>query len=328
MRITGRVWRDGTAVELPPDADQHLADLVGEEDLVWLDVCAPEPDWLDQIGRQLGLDPHSVEDALAKYERPKATRFETYTFSTVYSTQLEEADGRTTLVNARLSAYALPHTLLTIRPDDRFDMTAVVARWQGDAELVGFGVDGLLQGLLDVIIDQHFVVLQYLDDAVEHLIDLTFADKPDLRALQRQTFQVRAELVGLRRIVSPMRDVIATLIRAGQATRHWPIGLLSYYEDINDHVIRASEWEEGLRDLISSVFETNLSLNDTRMNEAMKKLAAWAAIIAVPTLITGWFGMNVPYWGFGNLGGFIAAGALVLGAAIVLYLSFHHRDWL
>ncbi|MCL2464473.1 MAG: magnesium transporter CorA family protein, partial [Micrococcales bacterium] len=289
-QITGRIWRDGRAIELPADAGQHLAELVASEDLVWLDLCAPDAQWLGKVGRELRLDAHSVEDALAEHERPKATRFETYTFSTVYPVHLEPAGDGQVPVTSRLSAYALPKTLLTVRVDDSFDMAAVLDRWAEDAELVAFGVDGLLQGLLDVIIDQHFTVLQRLDDEVEHLIDLTFADKPDLRDLQRKTFRVRAELVGLRRVVSPMRDVISTLIRAGQATRHWPMGLLSYYEDINDHVIRASEWEESLRDLVSGIFETNLSLNDTRMNEVMKKLAAWAAIIAVPTLITGWFG--------------------------------------
>lgn len=328
MQIAGRVWHDGTAVDLPPDADQHLAELVASPDLVWLDIRAPQADWLAGLGRQLGLDQHSVEDALTERERPKATRFEMYTFSTVYAAKIEPAGDRPSLVFSRVSAYAWPTTLLTVRMDDRFDPAAVVERWQEDAELVGFGADGLLQGLLDVIIDQHFVVLQYLDDQVEHLIDLTFADKPDLRDLQRKTFRVRAELVGLRRVVAPTRDVIATLIRAGQATRHWPVGLLSYYEDINDHVIRASEWQESLRDLVASIFETNLSLNDARMNEVMKKLAAWAAIIAVPTLITGWFGMNVPYWGFSELSGLVMAVGLIAAAAIVLYIVFKRQDWL
>jgi magnesium transporter len=228
----------------------------------------------------------------------------------------------------RISAYALPTCLLTIRKDNNFDMSTVIQRWNDDPGLVKFGVDGLLQGLLDVVIDEHFEILQELDDAIEDLIDILFDDKPDIRALQRRTFEIRRELVALRRVIAPMRDIVATLIRAGQNTRQWPPSLLSYYEDLNDHALRAADWLESLRDLVSTIYDTNISLNDTRMNEVMKKLAGWAAIVAVPTLITGWFGMNVPYWGYGSPVGFAISGGLVIVVAVVLFISFKHRDWL
>jgi len=297
--------------------------------LVWIDLCDPDQAELSRLGADLGLDPHTLEDSLAPRERPKATRFENYTFSTVYSASLSvEPGARSTLRLGRISAYALPTALLTVRHSGPFSAGPVVQRWAEDAELVGFGVDGLLQGLLDVVVDDYFEVLGMIDDQLEELVGQLFADRPDLRQLQRRTFAIRAELVGLRRVIPPVRDLLATLIRAGHFSRGWPAGLLSYYEDLNDHALRASEWLESLRELVSSVYETNLALNDTRMNEVMKRLAAVAAIIAVPTLITGWFGMNVPYWGFGAAGGFAAAGLLVVGAAVTLFLIFRRRDWL
>jgi len=328
MAVTGRVWRDGLARELAPD-DEVVALIHEPGALVWIDLCDPDQEELSRLGRELGLDPHTLEDSLAPRERPKATRFESYTFSTVYSASLgAEAGGRARLQLGRISAYALPTALLTVRHSGAFDAGPVVQRWAEDAELVAFGVDGLLQGLLDVVVDGHFEVLELIDDQLEDLVAQLFADRPDLRDLQRRTFAIRAELVGLRRIVPPLRDVVATLIRAGQFSRGWPAGLLSYYEDLNDHVLRASEWSESLRELVSSVYETNLALNDTRMNEVMKKLAAVAAIIAVPTLITGWFGMNVPYWGFGAVGGFVAAGSLVIVVVVTLFLVFRKQGWL
>ena len=328
MAVTGRIWRGGQVEDLRPDAD--LVALIHEPGaLVWVDLCQPTESELSRLGQELGLDGHTLEDSLAERERPKAIRFDHYTFSTVYAVQLRPGPGDwPTVEPSRISAYALPTALLTVRRDEAFDLSAVLTRWAEDHELVGFGVDGLLQGLLDVVVDQHFEVLQVIDDQIEDLIGRLFADHPDLRDLQRRTFAIRAELVGLRRIVPPLRDVVATLIRAGQFSRGWPAGLLSYYEDLNDHVLRASEWSESLRELVSSVYETNLALNDTRMNEVMKKLAAVAAIIAVPTLITGWFGMNVPYWGFGAVGGFVAAGSLVIVVVVTLFLVFRKQGWL
>jgi magnesium transporter len=103
---------------------------------------------------------------------------------------------------------------------------------------------------------------------------------------------------------------------------------MPYYEDLYDHVIRASEWTESLRDMISSIFETNMSLSDTRMNLIMKKLTAWAAIIAVPTAVTGFFGQNVPYPGFGRQSGFWFSLILMVAIASVLYITFRRKDWL
>ena len=104
--------------------------------------------------------------------------------------------------------------------------------------------------------------------------------------------------------------------------------LMPYYEDLYDHVVRASEWTESLRDMISSIFETNMSLADTRMNLIMKKLTAWAAIIAVPTAVTGFFGQNVPYPGFAQKSGFWFSLILMFAIAGVLYVTFRRKDWL
>jgi magnesium transporter len=101
-----------------------------------------------------------------------------------------------------------------------------------------------------------------------------------------------------------------------------------WYSDLYDHVIRAAEWTESLRDMVTTVFETNLSLQDSRLNTIMKKLTGWAAIIAVPTLITGWYGQNVPYPGYGNNWGVWTSALVSVLTAIALYTAFKRRDWL
>lgn len=124
----------------------------------------------------------------------------------------------------------------------------------------------------------------------------------------------------------PMREVVNGLMRPGLHLITDP--LVPYYQDVYDHVLRATEWTESLRDLVASVMETNLSVQANRMNLIMKKVTSWAAIIAVPTVITGYYGQNLPYPGFGRQSGFITSSAVIVVLSAVLYLTFKRKDWL
>jgi magnesium transporter len=192
------------------------------------------------------------------------------------------------------------------------------------------GPVALLYGLLDPVVDGHFDMVQQMDDAVEDLEDGLFDGEPLSRVTQEKSFRVRKELVQLRRVVLPMREVVAAVQRHRE---EWhpadgPDDLDAWFADLYDHVLRVTEWTESLRDMISTVFETNLALADARMNTIMKKLTGWAAIVAVPTAITGWFGQNVPYPGFGKpLGLWLAAG-IILAASGTLYIVFRRKDWI
>ena len=118
--------------------------------------------------------------------------------------------------------------------------------------------------------------------------------------MQRRSFELRKSLVLLRRVVLPMREVVNSLMRRDLRVVTEP--LHPYYQDVYDHVLRATEWTESLRDLVTTILETNLTIQGNRMNVITKKVTSWAAIIAVPTLVTGVYGMNVPYPGFGKPG--------------------------
>src|SRR4029077_14841845 len=130
-------------------------------------------------------------------------------------------------------------------------------------------------------------------------------------ALQRKTFRLRKDLVELRRVVLPMREVVNAIQHRRLDAQTTP-ELDPLYSDLYDHVLRASEWTESLRDMVTTVFETNLSLQDARLNNVMKKLTSWAAIIAVPTAVTGYFGQNIPYPGFGKEWGFAMSVGVIL----------------
>jgi magnesium transporter len=127
-------------------------------------------------------------------------------------------------------------------------------------------------------------------------------------------------------VVLPMREVVNSLMRRDLNVVTEP--LHPYYQDIYDHVLRATEWTESLRDLVTTILETNLTIQGNRMNIITKKVTSWAAIIAVPTFVTGLYGMNVPYPGFGRAWGFGASFVIMVVLAVVLYVAFRRNDWL
>ena len=255
---------------------------------------------LEVVAEEFGLHPLAVEDAVHQHERPKLDRYQDHDFLTAYAVSLDPATGR--LTTSELAAFVTPRALITVRKDPSFDIDGVVERWDDSADLAGHGVGFLLQGLLDFVVDGHFDTVQHLDEEMEDLEDLLFDDRPHSAEVQRRTFELRKCLVVLRRVVLPMREVVNTLLRRDLGLVDEAMG--PYFQDVYDHVLRATEWTESLRDLVSTILETNLTIQGNRLNMIMKKVTSWAAIIAVPTAVTGFYGMNVPYPGFGQHSGF------------------------
>ncbi|HLY33406.1 MAG TPA: magnesium transporter CorA family protein [Jatrophihabitantaceae bacterium] len=324
--VRTRVWRNGT-LEAENFSIDLVSDYLEEPDcLVWADVCGPDKPDLMKLAEELSLDEHAIEDSVAPFERPKASRYATHLFMTAYAVQHDKDSGE--LVTRRVSAFSLPRGFVTVRADTNFDIDEVVRRWDDNADLMKYGPRALIHGLLDVVIDSYFDAIESLDDSVEEVENNLFTtNERSSRELQRQTFELRKSLVQARRVILPMREVVNTVMRRATEDGN-NAELAPYFEDLYDHVLRAAEWTDSLRDMISSIFETNLSLSDTRMNLVMKQLTAWAAIIAVPTAITGYFGQNVPYPGFGKHWGYLESLGLIAGIALVLYTLFKRKDWL
>ena len=329
--VRSRLWRAGE-LEAEDFPFEKISEFLDEEGcLVWVDICDPDSHLLLELAEELSLEPLAVEDAVSHGERAKATRHATHTFVTAYAAHLRDPenadDRRSQLAISRISAFVLKRGIVTVRGDDGFDMDAVVQRWDDNADLLKYGVGALVHGLLDVIVDGHFEAVQVLDSKMEALEDDLFDDRAATNQVQRQTYGIRKDLVELRRVVLPMREVVNAVLRH-RKDFNAPSELDAWYDDLYDHVLRASEWTESLRDMVTTIFETNLSLQDARLNTVMKKLTGWAAIIAIPTAITGYFGQNLPYPGFGQRWGFALSSTLIVTIAGVLYLTFKWRKWL
>lgn len=323
--VQGRLWRAGK-----PQDDfvfESISDHLAEDDaLLWCDICEPDHETLKNLAQELGLNTWAVEDAIAEAERTKAVVYRTHTFFTVYAVCGTVTEDTEPLLTYRISGFVLPRGLITVRLSPEFDVATVSQRFD---ELGGqeHGVGALVHGLLDVVVDGHFEAVQRLDDEIETLEDALFEDRPQRGDLQRRTYRLRKDLVHLRRVVLPMREVVNSIQHRRLDAKTAP-ELDPLYADLYDHVLRVSEWTESLRDMITTVFETNLSLQDARLNMVMKKLTGWAAIIAVPTAITGFYGQNVLYPGIQTVTGFVVSTALISVLMIILYLTFKRRDWL
>jgi magnesium transporter len=319
-----RAYRGGALVaESFPvsDVSDHLAH---PDAIVWVDLQDPTPAELHELAEELGLHELAVEDAIKPHQRPKVDRYATHLFMTSYHVEVNIEAGH--LDEVEIDAFFNARWLITVRKVDGFPIDTVMARWDRSPGLMRHGVGFLLYGLLDVIVDGYFEAVSDFDDYYEQVSDGIFAERPLEPSQQRHWFDMRREMVRFHRLVVPMREAISSLMRREQDVV--PEELYPYYQDVYDHVLRISESSDSLRDLVAAIVETNLSLRDYRQNLIVKKVSSWAAIIAVPALITGYYGMNVPYPGSLEMSGVIVSAVLMIAASVGLYSIFKRRDWL
>jgi magnesium transporter len=238
--------------------------------------------------------------------------------------RVDVEDG--SLEETEIDAFVTERWLITVRENDGFSIGPMLQRWDRSPDLAAHGVSFLLYGLLDVVIDGYFDAIQAFDDYYDEVSDGIFSEHPLDPAQQRSWFEMRRAMVRFHRLAVPMREAVSSLMRREHAAVSEE--LYPYYQDVYDHMLRVSESSDSLRDLVSTIVETNLSLRDYRQNLIVKKVSSWAAIIAVPALVTGYYGMNLPYPGSGTDWGVVASLALMVGASVGLYLLFRRRGWL
>jgi magnesium transporter len=323
-QVQTRVYRKGAleAEGFPiADVSEHLEQL---DTVVWVDLCGPNEHELHELASELGLHELAVEDALGPHQRPKLDHYATHRFLTCHAVRLES--GGTELDKTEIDAFVGDRWLITVRENERFSMDPVLRRWDRSPELATYGVSYLLYGLLDIVIDGYFGVVRVFDDYYDEISEGIFDERPLDPSQQRDWFHMRRALVMFHRLVGPMRETVSTLMRREDTAV--PEDLYPYYQDVYDHILRVSESTDSLRDLVGTIVETNLSLRDFRQNQIVKKVSSWAAIVAVPAAITGYYGMNVPYPGSGQTWGVIFSAVLMVTVSVGLYVLFRRRDWL
>jgi magnesium transporter len=329
-----RWYRDGAVAE-EGFAAEGISERLEQDptSFVWLDLFDPDAEDLGIVTQEFGLHPLAVEDAVQDHQRPKLDRYRTHLFANVYAIELGDAvqeprdvDDLVPLRTSEISAFVTARALITVRKSD-YDVDALEARWDADAHLAPAGVGFLVHGLLDSVVDGQYRTVEQLADRIDELEDEVFAStaRSDIR---RRGFALRRALSHVGRAVGPMHEVVGRLLR-GSDDRQLVTGEMEpYYQDVLDHVVSANADLEAAREQVSSVLETNLNEQGNDLNVITRKLAAWAAIIAVPTAVTGFYGQNVPYPGFSKEWGFLVSSTVIVVLAGSLYLMLRRRGWL
>lgn len=334
-----RIYRNGglAAADDLPDASEEqtrlaLAATHEPDTLVWLDVSAAQ---LPDVAKELGFHQHAVDDAVKEADigsevaqRSKLDRFPGHVFLYLYRSAITE-DGRLHL--RELPVFVNPHVVVTVDRAGALERGSIVERWDAHPELLKYGATALLYGVLDLVVDSHLETIDALGDLVDRMEDDLFDGdgEDDPTEIARRGFATRKSLVRMRRVAAPMRELLGGVMRVEEDDQTpIPPALMPYFQDVYDHVLRVNDSIEGLRDLITTIYETRLTKADHALNTVMRKLAGWAAIIAVPTAVTGFYGQNVPYPGFLKPWGFWVSTAIWLLLSGTLYVQLRRRRWI
>ncbi len=301
--------------------DQH------PQAVLWLDLFDPDTGDLDVVAKQFQLHPLAVEDAVADHERPKIDRYPHHVFLNVYAVDIATRESVTQFGKTEISAFVTPRALITVRKSPS-DTTRFVGRWDSETELgaASGGVGFLLYGLLDVVVDGQYAAVQRLDAAMDKIEDVLLEEGGAPRAVRLRGVHQRKLLAALRRAVAPMPELVSQAMRSD-------LGLVDeklrpYYRDVEDHTQHTVDEVEHLRDRVDGLLQADLAEQGNALNDTTRKLAAWAAIIAVPTALTGYFGQNLPYPGYEQMSGFLASSVLIVVISVGLYFYLKKRGWL
>jgi magnesium transporter len=205
-------------------------------------------------------------------------------------------------------------------------MDRVAARWDRARQLAGTSPGSVVYALLDVVVDGYFDAIDRFEQYYDDVADQVFGESPIEPSEHRQWFEMRKALSLFDRMIGPLAEALDTI--AAEDLSRFADPAAPYLRDVAGEMARASGEVDSLRELVNHIVDANLVLRDYRQNAVMKKVTSWAAIIAVPTLITGWYGMNVPYPGSGEPWGVVTATVVAAGCSGSLYLLFRRKNWL
>jgi magnesium transporter len=297
-------------------ADRHT--------VVWVDLCSPHHADLKRLAEQLDFHELAVEDALGSHQRPKLDEYRGHQFLVLRPVWLDTMSGK--LSESEVDAFVGERVMITIRKDARLLIEPVVALLDGASVLATNGVSFMLYGLIDHIVDDYLAVAKTFGGIYDTIGDGLFDEKPLDPVEQEHWFQIRKSLLRFDQLVKSTCEAVNALIdNDGDGVNG---EMHPYFQDVRDHIIYVSECTEVLRVIGATMVDTNLAFRDYQQNLAMKKVTSWAGIIAVPTLITGFYGMNVPYPGENQPSGVVVSTLLSLVTSAVLYVYFKRRGWL
>ncbi len=264
-----------------------ISDVLATDDgsFVWVGLYEPEDALLDKLQEEFGLHDLAVEDAQHAHQRPKIEAYGNSLFIALHTAQFVDDHVRFGETHAFLG----PRYLLTVRHGASLSYAPVRARVEREPELLALGPAYGLYAVLDYIVDNYLPIVSDFRDSLDALEHAIFAEEYRRDTIVK-LYELKRELTQLRLAVSPLQDILAQLTRIHGALI--PDEVRLYFRDVLDHALRVNESTDTLREMLTAAMNVNLSLVTVHQGETVKKLAGWAALLAAPTLIASWYGMN------------------------------------
>lgn len=326
----------GTTPRLLSEDELAAIDRLRQRDgtLIWMDVADPQPHQLELLRQEFALHPLAEEDLRRRKQRPKVDTYGEQLVVVTYEVRdaarvgghrrrRHAQDGESPLGEVHL--FIGPGYVVSVHWGQSPTVNDVRHRFENQPETVGKDAGNLLYVLLDAVVDGYFPLLDALSERIDNLEDAIVAGKQEQTTVP-QLLDVKRELLELRRILAPQRDVANTLLR--RESDLISETAVPYYQDLYDHLVRVLDQLDLYRDLVAAVLEANLSVISNNLNAVMKRLTAFTVVLMVPTLIAGIYGMNFHLmpelsWPFG----YPLAVAVMLGLMAAIAGYFWRKDW-
>ena len=326
MLLNCVAYQNGRKLAEIPVTD--ISDYVQRPDcFVWVALFEPSQEELDQMAEEFGLHELAVEDARHGHQRPKVEEYGESLFAVLHPVELEtDEDGNETFNVGEVDIFVGPNYILSVRHRTKIGFSAVRARTEREPELLKHGAGFVFYALIDNVVDRYFPILDALETRLEQLEQRMFAAPASRRQIE-DLYELKGRLMTLKHAVAPLMEAVGKLY--GGRVPHLCQGTQEYFRDVYDHLRRVKEQVDTFSELLTSVLDANLTRVGVRQNEDMRKISAWVAIAAVPTMVAGIYGMNFENmpelessWGYPTV--LIAT----FIACALLYRAFRRSGWL
>jgi magnesium transporter len=290
---------------------------------VWIGMYEPGMDEFDSVAREFQLHELAVEDSVKAHQRPKLEVYGDTIFLVLRTAHyIEETEDVET---GQIMLFVGPGFVISVRHGESSDLHPVRLRLEERGDLLQCGPSAVLHAIVDKVVDDYGPVVQGVAQDVEEVEKEVFSD--DRQAPTERIYKLKRETIELHRATEPLIDPLVRLVRDQHDVVHDTIQ--PYFRDVLDHVKRANEAVENLRELLNGTLEANLAQVSVRQNDDMRKITAWAAIAAIPTVVGAIYGMNFQHmpelrWRFG----YPATVIVIALICLALYRRFKRIGWL
>ncbi|MBZ6257522.1 magnesium/cobalt transporter CorA [Streptomyces olivaceus] len=331
MIVDCAIYRDGHRTDGPEDLSDALAVARSAGGFVWIGLHEPTQEEFDLVSQEFGLHPLAVEDALKAHQRPKLEVYDDSLFAVLKPVVYEpESDAVST---GELMIFLGDAFAVVVRHGEGSPLKAVRRRLEHEPELLGKGPTAVLYAIADAAVDHYLEVAVELQNDLEELEAEVFSpDGGGSRHTASRIYTFKRQVLEFRRATGPLAPPLARLAGTGLYGAGVPFvndRARPFFRDVNDHLTRVNESVESLDRLVSDILSAHLAQTSVRQNDDMRKISAWAAMAAVPTMLAGIYGMNFDHmpelhW----VWGYPAVIALMAVLEVLLYRQFKRRGWL